>query len=454
MHIIIIANHQPTELAPLTEKASAAMLPVGGKPLIEHLLENVANVPHSRITVVASRGFNTLHTFVGTGERWGIELTLITSRPNEPLNSLRRRCADMFTEKTLVLSANRIYTTPLAEHDSVIELTNSVQDNDSKASTSQVLSPASTVSNHKEYLELNLAVARGEIAQVQLRGRERALGLNTGYMTQIDPRCVRVGQTHAGNHCRVHPSVQLEGTVVLNSGVVVDRNTHMTDVVVLDHTYVGEHLNLNRCIVSGRHIVRVDEAVVVELSDSFMTAPLKEGVYHAHFAGPANQLCGIVGSIAALPLMLFAMLAAYWQNPYEPLVQRTWVSNRAVVSGTGAKTFNNWEFNVSNRALARLPQLFAVALGHLRWFGVSPATIAELESRREPWQMARDACPAGMLGPAQLSCPDDATFEERLLSDAAYVPAAGWRTHLNILRDSIRKLLASGSLTTEAKVDG
>jgi len=417
-------------------------------------LENVANVPHARMSLVASRGLNTLQTFVGSGARWGVELELISSRPNEPLNSLKRRLSDRFQGEVLVLYANRIYTEPLSEHDFIRELAGAKRENNANTDIKQLLTPARTVLNHKEYLELNLAVARGEIPQVQLRGRERALGLSTGYMSRIDPRSVRVGQTHAGNHCRVHPSAQLTGTVVINSGVVVDRNTHMNDVVVLDHTYVGEHLNLSRSIVSGRHVIRVDEGVVVELSDSFMTAPLREGVYNAHFAGPANQLIGVIGAIAALPLTVVAMLAALWQNPYEPLVRRTWVSNRAVVSGAGAKTFNTWEFNTSSRALARLPQLIAIVLGHLRWFGVSPATIAELESRREPWQMTRDSRPAGVLGPAQISCADDATLEERLLCDSGYVPAAGWRTHAHLLRDAVLKMFDRNPSNAPVKTDG
>ena len=75
MHIIIIANHQPTALAPLTDNGSLAMLPIGGKPLIEHLLENVATVQHEKMTIVASRGFDTLRKFVGSGERWGLDTT-------------------------------------------------------------------------------------------------------------------------------------------------------------------------------------------------------------------------------------------------------------------------------------------------------------------------------------------------------------------------------------------
>jgi len=371
MHIIIIANHQLSALAPLTNNGSLAMLPIGGKPLIEHLLENVAAVQHEKMTIVASRGFETLREFVGSGERWGLNARLVSSRPNGPLSSLKRRHPTMFQGNLLVLSADRVYTVSLAEHQDVDAA--NLYKNPKLAKFTKITQPALPITNHKDYLDLNLAAVRGDIALLQLRGRARALGLTTGFRTKISPRSIRVGQTHAGNNCRVDSSAKLLGTVVLDSCVVVDRNTQLEDSMVLEQTYVGEQLNLNRCIVSGSHIIRVDEGVVVKLTDSFMAAPLKECIFAAYLSGPANQLVGVAVGVVALPLMVPAFLASLWQNPYQPIVKKTWVSNLPVIFGETYRTFDTFEFNVSHRAIRLLPQVLDVILGHLRWFGVSLA---------------------------------------------------------------------------------
>lgn len=442
MHIIIIANHQPATLSPLTDEGSAAMLPVGGKPLIEHLLENVADVAHAKMTIVTSRGLNTLRDFVGIGERWGLAIEVLTSRPNEPLNSLKRRHKSVFKGKLLVLSADRVYTESLAEHESICALQAS---EDPAPEPMPVLEPCIPVNSHKDYLELNLAAARGEIERIRLTGRERAVGLTTGYSTRIDPRSVRIGQTHAGNHCRVDKSVELSGTVVINSSVVIDRNTRLHDTIVLDQTYVGEHLNLKRCIVSGPHIIRVDEDVVMKLADSFMTAPLQQGLYATHFAGPTNRALGAVASLVSLPLMGVAFAVGVWENPYEPIQRKNWVSNLAPKAGQPYRTYDTFEFNVSNPLLRRLPQVFDVCKGHVRWFGVSVATPMELDARNESWQMTRDSCRMGVFGYAQLNCPANSKPEVRFLSDAAYVPVAGWKTNWGIFRDACRKLVGAGA---------
>lgn len=415
------------------------MLPVSGKPLIEHLLENVASVPHEKMTIVASRGFDTLQQFVGTGERWGLKTTLVSSRPNEPLPSLKRRKADMFSGNLLILSADRVYSENLADHENVLEAIRGAKS--CADDYPRILQPAFTVSDHKEYLDLNLAAARGDIAILQLRGRERALGLSTGYRTRINPRSIRVGQTHAGNNCRVDSSAQLRGTVVLDSSVVIDRNTHLEDSVVLEQTYVGEQLNLNRCIVSGRYIIRVDEGAVVKLTDSFMAAPLQEGIYSAHLSGPANQLVGVLAGVIALPLMGVALLASLWESPYEPIIKKTWVSNLPEKTGEPYRTYDTFEFNVSHPAMRRLPQILDVSLGHLRWFGVSVATSEELEARSEPWQMTRDQCPTGIFGTAQIEGDILMSADERFLRDAAYVPIAGWLTNMRILKNAVHRLV-------------
>jgi len=401
MHIIIIANHQPTALAPLTDNGSLAMLPIGGKPLIEHLLENVA------------RGFDTLRKFVGSGERWGLDTTLVSSRPNEPINSLQRRLPEIFSEDLIILSADRVYTSSLATHEDVAA--SSTSSSVEQPLVKKIMQPAHAVADHKDYLDLNLKAARGDVKIIRLRGRQRALGLTTGYRTNINPRSVRVGQTHTGNNCRVDSSAQLHGTVLLDSSVVIDRNTRLEDSIVLEQTYVGEQLNLNRCIVSGPHIIRVDEGVVVKMTDSFMAAPLQEGIFSAHLSGPANQLVGVIAGVVALPIMGAALLASY-------------------------ETF---EFNVSHQAIRRLPQVLDVSLGHLRWFGVSVATSDELDSRSEPWQMTRDQCLAGVFGPTQISGDASMSADERFLGDASYVPVAGWRTNVSLLKDAMRRLIPS-----------
>jgi len=232
----------------------------------------------------------------------------------------------------------------------------------------------------------------------------------------------------------------LKGTVVLESNVVVDRNTNIEDSIIIENTYIGEQLSLKRAIVSGRYMIRVDDDVVIELTDSFMAAPLQKGVYDAHLAGPANQLAGVFLGIMSIPFMVVGVLVSLWESPYQPFVKRTWVSNLSPRSGTRYRTYETFEFNVSNQALRKLPQVLDVCLGHLRLFGVSVATEVELDARKHPGHMARDKSPMGVLGIAQMSSGDDMNANVRFGLDAKYVSTMSTRTNFRIVKKGLLKL--------------
>jgi len=184
MHIIIIANHQPATLAPLVNDGSIAMLSIGGKSLIEHMLENVTNVTHSHMTIIGSRGFNSMRQLLGTGARWGLELDFISSRPNEALVSLKRRHPKLFEGTVMVLTADRVFLEPLSEQSAVKQLLDTSSQSSANEGMVRVLEPAYVISNHKEYLDANLAAARGSLPQLQMRGTNRSTLCSSGPNTR------------------------------------------------------------------------------------------------------------------------------------------------------------------------------------------------------------------------------------------------------------------------------
>jgi lipopolysaccharide/colanic/teichoic acid biosynthesis glycosyltransferase len=78
----------------------------------------------------------------------------------------------------------------------------------------------------------------------------------------------------------------------------------------------------------------------------------------------------------------------------------------------------------------------------LRLVGVAPLTPAQAAARTEEWEMVRDAAPAGLLGPAQLTLRADAPLEEHFVVDAYY---ARTRTAAGDLRWLLRGLAALAS---------
>lgn len=446
MNIILIANHANGEMHPLCNDSCLALLPVAGKPLIEHTLEAVSRIEPSSVTIVASRGLARLRHFVGQGEKWGLPLGIATSRPDDPIATVSARYAQPGSEDLLVIECNRLLAIELTEFLAQADLMpkKSIQawcEGKSaglfliRKPDTEDITPAHFREERLERLLLpdaqthrvdtfvglhraNLLAASGDIAGITKRGRERTQGLTSGSMTHMHARSLVDGVASLGNHCRVHPSCAMTGNVVVNNGVVIDRNTSIRDSVILDHTFIGENLDIRNAIVSGNVLVRVDTGAVLTITDRFLIAHLGVSLYDTHFASPINRLMGVCLALASIPLWPIALFAAVIEQPTAPIRHRTWLGNRHGRSETGKLAFNTFEFETHHPLLRNLPLVLAIIAGHLRLVGVSLFEPSELENRTDSWQMVRDAAPCGVIGITQLELGAEASLEERMISDA------------------------------------
>ncbi len=74
MQAIIMAAGKGERLHPLTEWVPKALLPIGGRPIIETLLANLRQVGISQAIIICGHLGGTLRRFLGDGSRYGMEL--------------------------------------------------------------------------------------------------------------------------------------------------------------------------------------------------------------------------------------------------------------------------------------------------------------------------------------------------------------------------------------------
>jgi len=468
MNVLIIANHTSGELAPLIEDSALCLLKVAGKPIIEHTLEAVARFSPSSTTIVASRGLNALRQFIGSGERWGLVIDVVSSRPNESLIRLKRNNPRLFKDDLLIIECNRIrgfsYSDFLAEvkatdveADQFSARTNGenaglyflrkANNLETEISLNIVMPAASThtISNFQNYHNVNMLVAAGQIPTVLTRGKERSLGLTTGFMTRIHPRSIKSGRVHAGNNCRVHPSCALSGNVVLNNGVIIDRNSSIEDSLILSNTFVGENLEIKNAILRGDLLIRVDTGAVVQVTDRFLTAKLGESIYDAHFADISNRIFGVMLSILSIPLWPISLLMAVILRSDKIVKRKQFLSNKINARDGENRQFATFEFAVPHGLFRRLPLVLAIATGHIRLVGVSPVTPQELDDRTDGWETARNSAPSGALGPVQLFLSEATNANEKILTDAIFAQQSGKANSFHTCLQSLKLLFGMES---------
>ncbi|MEI2781852.1 MAG: NDP-sugar synthase [Candidatus Competibacter sp.] len=479
MQVLIFADRLGQELQPLTERTAVALLPVVGKPVLEHALEMVAAAGLREALVAISPQAEALRAAFGDGGRWGMRLDYVLTRgeadPDEVVELGRAR----LESEVLALRGDVLHGTPLARFlRSAGEIAGPVvygKTPDAPISLClhraggrgglellrwpvapnpappawPVVELGEGAVNPLESLpafhRANLDAAAGRIPGLIVPGRPVALGLTVGLRSRVSPRSLRRGIAYVGRNCRIESSAQMHGEVVIANHVIVDRLALLRDSVVLSDTYIGELVEVSNAIVQGNRLIRVDIGAVLSVAETFLLADLEEATLSRLVAEPLNRLLGTVVLGLSLPLWPLALAAALTENPGQPLRAMRLRGNRLEFDAFGVRqrrVFDVREWATSIPVLRYLPRLLAVVSGDLRLVGAEPLTPEQAAGRVEEWELLGDRAPAGLIGPTQLLLPGSAPREERLMSDAFYARQRGTRKDLYYLARGLAALFS------------
>lgn len=479
MRILILADRLGRELLPLTDATGVALLPVAGKPLLEHTLDLVADIACREAVIACAAYTDQIRALVGDGRRWGLSLSFAPSRGEEaPHVVLNRFSTEPFTELLLIrgdmlrggsltrflegaekIAGPVVYGVKNGRLAGVALLREgridaglmgwpAVAEKPSLPLAAAVeLGPddAYPLDSLADFHRANLDAAAGDIPGLRLPGRETALGLRQGHHTRLSPRSLRLGCALVGSNCRVDPSAEFYGTVVLSDRVLVDRLARLANTVVLPNTYVGEMVDLREAIVRGNDLIRVDTGALVHVPEPFLLADLKSETLGHFFAAPVHRLAGVALLLLSLPLWPIAAFLAYRDHPSAPLRRLRLRSNKIVLGELGQPEhaeFTAFEWATEVPILRALPRLFGVIAGHLRIVGVEPVSAEHAARRIAAWERLADSAPAGLIGPTQIQLDAEAPEEERLMSDAVYAVQRSPALNLRLLLEACLYLLS------------
>ena len=110
MKTVILANAPGTELAPLSDQYCTALLPVTGKPLIEHTAESLALAGVEEAFVVVSPHADRVESLLGMGDKWGMKLEYVLTRGDESTSGILRDLKQKLGDEVLLLYADQIRT--------------------------------------------------------------------------------------------------------------------------------------------------------------------------------------------------------------------------------------------------------------------------------------------------------------------------------------------------------
>ena len=493
MRALVFADRQGSELAPLTDQVPLALLPVAGKEVLVHCIEDLVKAGVRELVIVVSALADRIEAAIGDGQRWGVRCRYVLSRGEEDPAAVWRRLSLSEDLPLLALRGDVLRTPAVAgfldqaqgwpgtvlaaiPEDPRGGLVLLRARADTSLGDEQGLSPAlrllnwpapvradapsaviqllplaavtlNLITDLPAYHRANRDLVAGRLPGMAVPGRLLALGLRVGPRARVVPRSLKQGVAYVGANSRVHPEAELLGEVVIGDEVVVDRGATIRDSVILSGTYVGELIEVANAVVASNLLMRVDTGAVLRISDTLLLADLAAGGMEEEVARWLDRLLGLLLGVLSLPLWPLALLLAYREAGDGPLLgSRGYLGNRPAASSPGGGgpcplELRHWRTSVP--VLSKLPWLIAVIRGDVRLVGVSPLTPEESAARSEDWQFVRDQAPVGLFGPTQLYLPAQAPIEERLLSDAFYAGQRTWLSDMGFLWQGLKRLFSA-----------
>ncbi len=111
MKAVILAAGEGKRMRPLTYERPKVMLPIAGKPLIEHLLEEVKEVGINDFIFVVGYHDETIRDYFGKGKRWGVTIQYVMQKTQLGTADALRRTEGLVEDKFLMLNGDTIVST-------------------------------------------------------------------------------------------------------------------------------------------------------------------------------------------------------------------------------------------------------------------------------------------------------------------------------------------------------
>ena len=478
----------------LREHYPAELLPLLGRPFLQHVLDRVAACGIRQLHLVLDFAPDRIEAFTGNGERWGVRITYHLARePFHPYRFLKVLAAAAPGESFLLVHADRLLAMPVDEAvvaapgdrpvvwcwrdaagawqwcgwavltPSLLERVKADMDYEqmereildwTRAGRTVRLETPRNLSllHYRDYLESQRRVLVREVSGLVTSAWEADPGVWLSRNVMLHPQTVIIPPVFIGENCRIEEGVALGPNVTVGNNCMLDQRSSARNSVILPGSYVGEGLEVDNLIIDRNRLISVQAGTAITVTDNFILASMQENPIHRSLMLWFSQLTGMVLLVALLPLLLLTLFWLLLTRRGPVLFRRRKIRLPAPPEEPGLwKTYRLWSFEADSPAGGRavpwrhhgwndfflrfLPGLVNVAKGELRFVGVPPRDDQEIGHLTADWRAVYLASKAGLVDEGFVQFGVDCQDEEQYSAEAFYAANAGFRYDLGLLRD-------------------
>ena len=536
MKVLLLANGDAQKLYPLTEVMPSALVPVVGRPIMEHILEMLARQSIKQMFVSLQFRAGSIEAYFGSGRRWGAQLDYFLQRdtlgsagamkwaqtsldetflviPADIMLDLdiqsaleqhrsQGNAATMIVNQTAYPAARRLkfdeQGCPLIDPDSSQSgrrqpsmdgyITGAylfepqvlkeiparthfdIQTQLIPALVSKGLqvgvhcmegywNPLDTFKAYQEaqstlmYHLMSSSISLGSqpvLRFYSLEGKRIMPGVWAGKNSFIHPTARILPPVFIGAKSQIGRDVELGPDVVIGENVIVDEGASIASSTILNQTYVGQMVNIERRVVRQNMMIDLDSSESVKIADAFLLSALKPNLSRSGWVLARDRLLALLLLVLSLPLTLPLALALWFttgriftsqlracrkSGAVDPAQSDQVDSFRLIRFADSLKNGSSTAFTrwMKHWGLVRIPELLNVLTGDLRLVGVYPLTMEDARQTTEAWQEKMRNFYPGLTGLWYVQSQRGSEVLELQVIDAYYIATRSWKKDLAIL---------------------
>lgn len=294
----LVLAHQPQpDLRPLPFHTCPALVPVAGKTLLEHSLEDLWEAGLRKVHIAIAPQDKRTPELIGNGARLGMEVNYLEVSAAAPTAEILKQLPDcdfplcvmradiMRTPVTRLLIARYssgemelpadlpVFHGCIAMQHAGLAVLNS-RHADTRALDTLSEKCCTEIQHYvcalddavmvpmrapNDIVRANRAVLSKEFAGISPTGRALQIsGVRVGPQSSISASAYLDDQVHVGSHAIIHDDVEVSGLSAIGDRCVIDDGARIIDSLILPGSYVGRGVSLSNALVSGPWLYRCD----------------------------------------------------------------------------------------------------------------------------------------------------------------------------------------------------
>ena len=391
------------------------MASVCNKPLMEYLLDFAIMCGSRHIRLATDMSPAKVEAVFGDGGRWGVELTYALIRESDDLAAVLLKNSRYCFGSRLLVMEGCFFLRYDKQRDYASFMKTAAPGELMSCATGRILihddtpfQPALEADESPPPMALTHLQSIGDLYRQSLRVLEHDAHqyVLPSYNTEGDVylgRNVMIARSARieppviiGDHVQIHKKAVVGPNAVIGRNVIINAHSQVRRSVILDKTYVGDHLVLDQKMVGGCQLVDPSKDTMVKLEDAHLLSSIQilQGWERNRFQRLGHgALAAFLWVCLAIPYVVlsFALkLRGQWRRKEETY----WANRRGRTIRLAGVSFNSSGLcgRIAARlALDRYPLLGRVILGDLALIGtrlltstVANRAIIEMDASYRP----------------------------------------------------------------------